>query len=125
MSETVDNGTIREFGTGATRNTAEEKPDYEGYLNPLVIEAFGKYMLKHQKQTDGSMRGSDNWQNLFGEKHFDVCIKSLWRHFLDLWREHRGYKSREGLDNALNGILFNTMAYYYKILRDREENKNV
>ena len=80
-------------------------------------------MHKHRKQSDGSLRDSDNWQNGFGENHLTVCMKSLWRHFLDLWMEHRGYKSRDGIDDSICGILFNVMAYYYKILMDRRKNE--
>lgn len=112
-------GKMRKFKSGATRDNDETKYDYEGFLSPLVIEAYGKYMHKHRKQADGKLRDSDNWQKGFGDNHFDVCIKSLWRHFMDLWREHRGLPSREGLDDAICGILFNVMAYYHKILADR------
>ena len=108
---------MRKFKTGATRDTEEGKNDYEGFLSSLVIRAYGKYMTKHRKQADGKLRDSDNWQKGFGDKHFDVCMKSLWRHFLDVWKEHRGFKSRDGLGDALMGSLFNNIAYaneYFK-----------
>jgi hypothetical protein len=111
---------IRKFKSGATRDTDEGKNDYEGFLSPLVIQKFGNYMNKHRKQSDGSLRDSDNWQKGFGDKHFDVCIKSLFRHFHDLWMEHRGYKSRETIDDAICGIMFNVMAYYHKLITNRE-----
>jgi hypothetical protein len=81
-------------------------------------------MHKHRKQSDGGLRDSDNWQKMFGEKHLEVCMKSMWRHFLDLWMFHRGYKGRDTIDDAINGILFNITAYYYKILKDRLELSN-
>ena len=34
-------GKIRKFKSGATRDTNEGKYDYEGFLHPVVIEAFG------------------------------------------------------------------------------------
>ena len=111
---------IRKFTTGATRDTDEGKYDYEGFLSPLVIERFGKYMTKHRIQSDGSLRASDNWQKHFGENHYSVCIKSLWRHFMDLWLFHRGYKGREEIEEALMAILFNTMAYADKLLKDKK-----
>ena len=43
-----DNGTMRTFDTGATRDTNTDKPDYEGFLSPLVIERYGQFMMKHQ-----------------------------------------------------------------------------
>ena len=116
---------MRKFSSGATRNSVEGKNDYEGFLSPLVIEEYGNYMNSHRKQADGKLRDSDNWQNHFGEKHFDVCIKSLWRHILDLWFLHRGFKRVDPLDGhevtkkeALSAIMFNTMAYMDKLLKD-------
>lgn len=111
---------IREFTTGATRDTENGKIDPEGFLSPLVIKAFSDYMHKNRIQADGNLRDSDNWQKLFGENHLDVCLKSAWRHFLDLWLFHRGYKGRDTIDDAICGLLFNIQAYYYKILKDRE-----
>jgi len=108
---------MRVFKKGATRDDEDDKIDYEGFLSPIVLQAYGEYMHKHRKTANG-VRESDNWQKLFGPDHYSVCMKSLWRHFHDLWMEHRGYKSREGIENALNGILFNTMAYYYKYLNE-------
>lgn len=112
---------IRHFETGATRDTEDEKLDMEGFLSPKVLEGFGKYMHKHRFQSDGTLRDSDNWQKHFGEKHYDVCMKSLWRHFLDLWLEHRGFTSREGIEDALMGCLFNLMAYAHKYYCDKDE----
>lgn len=116
---------VRKFQTGATRDTDEGKYDYEGFLSPLVIQRFGKYMHKHRIQSDGSLRDSDNWQKHFGENHFAVCMKSLWRHFLDLWCLHRGLKRYDKKDGheitkleALMAIFFNVMAYADKILKD-------
>lgn len=109
----------RQFSTGASRDTEQGKNDYEGCLSPLVLEAFGDYMRKHTTMADGSTRESDNWQKLFGEEHYSVCLKSAWRHFMDLWKEHRGYGSRDGLEAALAGILFNIMAYWHKLLIEK------
>lgn len=115
---------IRKFNTGATRDTEETKLDYEGFLSPIVLEAYAEYMHRHRKQSDGKLREPDNWQKLFGEKHYDVCMKSLMRHIMDLWLEHRGFKSRNGKEDALCGILFNTMAYYYKFLKEKNHKLN-
>jgi hypothetical protein len=110
---------IRQFNTGATRDTEENKLDYEGFLSPIVLEKFAEYMNKHRIQSDGNLRDSDNWQNHFGENHQAVCMKSLWRHFMDLWLEHRGFKSREGFEDALMGCLFNLMAISDKYYKDK------
>lgn len=117
---------MREFSSGATRDHGD-KPDPEAYWSPLVIEAFNDYMFRHQIQPDGKKREGDNWQKGFGEgqEHYNVCMKSAHRHFMDWWKEHRGLQSREGLDAALAGLLFNVMAYWHMRLIDRldtEEN---
>ena len=106
---------MREFESGATRDTDESKLDYEGFLSPLVIQRYAQYMHKHRKQADGKLRDSDNWQNLFGENHYDVCMKSMHRHFMDLWLFHRGYQGRDDIEEAICALLFNAMAYLHKI----------
>jgi len=107
---------IRTFATGATRDTEDGKPDFEGFLSPLVIEAYGDYMQRHRVQADGNLRDSDNWQ--LGQPK-NVYIKSAWRHLIDLWKEHRGHASRDGIDEALGGLLFNIMGYWLEYLRER------
>ena len=108
---------IRIFKTGATRDTEKNKIDYEGFLSPIVLKAFGEYMDKHRIQKDGKIRESDNWQKLFGEDHYNVCAKSLLRHTMDFWLFHRGFKGRETIIDALCGIIFNAQAYLYKLLK--------
>jgi len=114
---------IRKFDTGASRDSNEGKYDYEAFLSPLVIEEYAKYMHKNRKMSDGSLRDGDNWQMGFGDKHYDVCAKSAWRHFFDFWKEHRGLQSREDMDSAICGLLFNLMAYYHKLLKERMVSK--
>ena len=107
---------IRKFKTGATRDTDDNKLDFEGFLSPIVLERFAKYMDKHRKQSDGSLRDSDNWQKGIPQ---DAYIKSAWRHFHDWWMEYRGYKSREGLEDALCALIFNVMGYLYEHLKEK------
>ena len=117
---------MRKFESGATRNTDVGKNDYEGFLSPLVIEEYGNYMTKHRKQADGKLRDSDNWQKGIP---LSAYMKSLWRHFLDAWFIHRGYKRYDDITKeeltmkgVLCAILFNVMGYLHEILK---ENKNV
>lgn len=116
---------IRTFFTGATRDSEEGKNDYEGFISPLVVERFGDYMTKHRVQSDGGLRNSDNWQKGMA---LDCYIKSGWRHFLDWWKEHRGYGSREGVEEALCGLLFNIQGYLHEYLKQnvkiRKKGKN-
>ena len=76
----------QEFPTGATRDQDHDKPDYEGFLSPLVIERYGQYMHGHRLQLDGKLRPSDNWQKGIP---LDKYMKSLWRHFFAAWKLHR------------------------------------
>jgi hypothetical protein len=114
----VEDG-IRTFSTGANRDGDKDKIDFEGFLSPLVLLKYGEYMHKNRKMKDGSLRDSDNWKKHFGEKHYDVCIKSLLRHVHDLWMEHEGLPSREGIEDAMMGVMFNIMAYADKYYKDQ------
>ena len=103
---------MRTFETGATRDTDQNKHDYEGFLSPLVLERFAEYMTKHRKQADGNLRASDNWQKGIP---LDAYMKSGWRHFFDWWKEHRGRPSTEGVEDAICALLFNAMGYLHEI----------
>ncbi len=106
---------MREFETGATRDTDEGKHDYEGFLSPLVIERFGEYMTKHRKQADGNLRDSDNWQKGIPQ---DAYMKSGWRHFLDWWKFHRGHGG--DIEEILCAVMFNVMGYLHERLLARK-----
>ena len=116
----VDDGKIRKFGTGATRDTTVGKYDFEGFLSPLVLQRYAAYMHKHRTQSDGTLRDSDNWQKHFGPDHYAICMKSLLRHTMDMWFEHRGLKSRDGIEDAMMAVLFNVMAYADKYLKEKK-----
>ncbi len=77
---------IEAFTSGATRNLSEDKPDYEGFLSPVVLEAYGEYMHVNRYQKDGTIRASDNWQQGIPINNY---IKSLVRHVFELWYLHR------------------------------------
>lgn len=103
---------MREFETGATRDDNQTKLDYRGFLDPLVLKKFAEYMHRHRKQSDGTMRSSDNWKKGIP---LDAYMESMHRHFHDLWMEHEGYESREGIKDALMGLMFNILGYSYEI----------
>jgi len=116
---------MREFSTGAARGTDKNKPDYEGYLSPIVLERFSRYMMKHQRQVDGKLRDSDNWQKGIP---LDAYMKSMWRHFMDVWFLHR-FKAEEGNLNyaqkeALCALMFNVMGYLHELLKTEQPSKN-
>lgn len=103
---------MRITSTGATRNNDETKNDYEGYLSPLFIEAFGDYMTSHRKQADGVLRASDNWQKGMPKEWY---MKSLWRHVMDVWKIHRGYKVIDKLNGNEVTLLESLCACYFNI----------
>lgn len=104
---------IRSFNTGATRDTEDGKIDPEGFLSPVVIERFCQYMHVHQTQADGSLRDSDNWQKGIPRT---VYMKSLWRHFLDLWKIYRGLPGPP-IQDTLCALMFNVMGYLFEELK--------
>ena len=112
---------MRQFKTGATRDNDTNKIDYEGFLSPLVLERFGEYMLKHQFQADGKKRDSDNWQKGIPK---DAYIKSGFRHFMAWWKEHRGIKTDDGIEDDICALIFNAMGYLHEHLKINRKQYN-
>lgn len=57
-----------------------------------------------------------------------VLMKSLWRHFFDVWKIHRGGKAHDPLtgrevmiEEALCALLFNAMGYLHERLTKSRE----
>ena len=109
---------MREFDTGATRNIDKEEYDYEGFLSPRVLKRFARYMHKNRTQADGHVRESDNWQK---GMPLDSYMKSGFRHFMDWWLEYRGERSRDGIEEALCGLLFNVQGYLHELLKEERQ----
>jgi hypothetical protein len=112
---------MRTFDTGATRDSDDDKIDFEGFLSPLVIRRYAEYLHKHRTQADGKLRDSDNWQKGLP---LSVYMKSLWRHFIDLWSIHRGITVRDpkdghiiSMEEALCGNIFNASGYLHELLK--------
>jgi hypothetical protein len=110
---------MRQFDTGATRDTDEGKLDYEAYFSPRVLRARAEYMARHAVQADGERRPGDNWQKgmPFGE-----YMKSLWRHFFDVWSLWRSGYGDDGtqadLVESLCAVMFNAEGMLHELLRD-------
>ena len=106
--------TARRFPTGATRSDDSAKPNYIGYLSPLVIERFGRYMLEHQY---GGQRSSDNWKKGIPRQAY---LESMARHFIDLWllHAHREKMMAYNIEDTLCALLFNTQGYLHELLKD-------
>jgi hypothetical protein len=115
----IEEAQMREFDTGATRDTDEGKLDYEGFLSPRVLERFAEYMNKNRVQADGNVRASDNWQKGIPREAY---MKSLWRHFMDVWTLHRTSipcsVDEDELQEALCAMMFNVMGYLHEELAE-------
>ena len=79
---------IRQFKSGATRDTSSGKFEYFGFMHPLCDYSFASYMNVHRKMADGSLRESNNWWGGFPK---EVVLQSLCRHLEDLKLINAGY----------------------------------
>jgi hypothetical protein len=113
---------MRAFNTGATRDAEGDKLDFEGFLNPLVVERYAQFLHKHRKLADGSMRDADNWQ--LGMP-LSVYLKSMWRHFMAVWKWHRGYEAEESLEDALCAVMFNAQGYLLEVLKKKKQRREI
>jgi hypothetical protein len=105
---------MRTFDSGATRDTDTSKIDPEAYFSPQVLRAYCEYMRSHQVQSDGQVRSGDNWQKGIPREAY---MKSMWRHFMDVWEAHRlDLPMKEEL---LCALLFNAMGYLHEVLLGR------
>lgn len=102
---------IREFPSGATRDTDDGKLDFEGFFSPSVLERRAQFMHKHRIQADGRLRASDNWQRGIP---LDAYMKSAWRHFFSWWQGHR---SNEDVQEEICALMFNCEGYLAELLK--------
>lgn len=105
---------MRQFKTGATRDSDKDKLDFEGFLSPIVIEEFAKYMHKNRIQADGGMRDADNWQKGIP---IDAYMKSMWRHFHAVWKGHR--LNHDNIED-LCALLFNVQGMLLERIKERD-----
>ena len=111
---------IRTFDSGATRDTDEDKLDYEAFLSPAVLVRYAEHLHKHRKQSDGQLRDGDNWQHGIPQ---EVYMKSMFRHFMDVWLHHRDRSdlTNEELEDALCALLFNIQGMLFEVLKENKD----
>lgn len=106
---------MREFDTGATRDSAEGKLQYAGYLSAKATKAFAEYMRTHQVQADGKKRSADNWKKGMA---VDVYMDSMWRHFHDVWSLWEdGKASSDETQEALCALMFNVQGMLHEVVQ--------
>ena len=117
QQELIDACKVRQFDSGATRDTDEGKLDYEAFLSPLVLERYAQHLHKHRVQSDGTLRDGDNWQKGIPKS---VYMKSMWRHFMAVWSKHRSTYSPEEMEEDLCSLIFNAMGYLHELLKEKK-----
>lgn len=119
-----DSGKIRQYDSGATRDTGIGKLNYEGFFSPIVLERYAQYLHKHRTQSDGSLRDADNWQKGIPIKTY---MEGKVRHGIFTWLLHRGFPAIDDkgnevdLEESLCAELFNTMGYLLEILKGKQK----
>lgn len=113
---------MREFETGATRDVDDGKLDYEGFLSPIVLRRYAEYMHRHRVQTNGQLRDSDNWQKGIPVSAY---MKSMWRHFIDVWTLYRLKGSVFEIEEALCAMLFNVQGMLHELSKPFVEGDTV
>ncbi len=111
--------TVRQFDTGATRDSDENKHEYAGFNSPLVEKRFAEYMTSHRKQSDGKLRSSSNWKKGIPK---DAYLQSLHRHFIDLWLHLDGFPEAAvdtDIESVLCAIRFNTNGMLHELLKEK------
>lgn len=111
---------MREFETGATRDSDDTKLDPSGFLSPLVIKRYSEYMTRHRVQADGQLRSSRNWRKGIPKEAYQ---DSMIRHVLDAWLILDGFplESREPLEETLCAILFNVCGLLHEEIIERKK----
>lgn len=110
-------GTFRSFDTGASRSSEEGKLDPDGFLSHLAIMRYLEYMHQHRTMPDGTLRASDNWKQGIPIESY---MKSLYRHFLDVWCYHSdGDLKDPELEEALCAVIFNASGFLHELLKRR------
>jgi hypothetical protein len=111
---------MRTFSSGATRDTDAGKLDFD-CLSPLVLERYADYCLQHSGTLQG-IRPVDNWQKGMPRSAY---AKSLTRHFMQFWKLHRGFKTKDEkgrpvtIEDALCAVIFNAQGYLFEKLLKR------
>jgi len=118
-SKDEDNGKMRKFVSGASRDSGEGKLQYDKFLSPLVLKVYAEYMHTKRVMPDGE-RSGDNWQKGIPK---DAYMESLSRHYMDTWLIHRGYHGAvdDDIVTTLVGVMFNSMGMLHEVLKGQSE----
>lgn len=101
---------MREFKTGATRDTNEHKLEYARFFSHEVLKRRAEYMHKNRLQTDGKLRDPDNWKKGIPK---NVYLDSAFRHFFEIW------EGKGDTEEAICALMFNCEGMLYEILKEK------
>jgi hypothetical protein len=107
---------MRQYTTGATRDTDEGKLDYMGFFSPLAMRRFAEYMHKHRVQADGALRASDNWKKGIPLIDYE---RSWVRHTMDWWAAVEEGRTAEAIELAC-AIQFNLQGWLHEQMKLKE-----
>ena len=102
---------MRQFESGATRDSNEGKLAYIHFMSPHVLTEYCSYLERHRETPNGK-RGADNWK---AGIPIPVYMESMHRHVHEAWTQFE-----EGRDielDTISAIIFNAMGMMYERLR--------
>ena len=114
----TDDGTMRTFESGATRDTNDGKLNFAGFLSLPALTQYAKYMSMNRLQSDGGIRDADNWKAGFPIESY---VESAFRHYLDWLKYHQSDNRTPEMNNegiaAVCGLIFNAMGFLHEWLK--------
>jgi len=118
---TKDDGKLRTFKTGATRDTNTNKLEPFEFISPAALHRFSEYMHRHRVQSDGGLRAGDNWKKGIPQETY---LRSLMRHVMDFWLVTSGWPPRYDEKVAdpqeiACAILFNIQGWLHESLKEK------
>lgn len=112
-----DDGRIRQYPTGATRDSGQDKPVHWRFGSALVEKRFGEYMHTKRVQSNGELRDGDNWKKGIPiQDYFD----SLSRHVNDLRLHMEGFgdeATEQDIETVLCAVKFNVDGMLHEFLK--------
>jgi len=119
---------IRQFESGATRDTDVGKLNYIRALSPIVLQYYVEYLGGHRTQPDGSMRDWDNWKRGMDKQ---IYLEGQDRHHRAVWLLSQGFPASDNhgqvtMKDSLCGVIFNAMGMLHEILKEESsQNKTL
>ena len=117
---------VRQFDTGAYRDTDDTKLDFEACFSPIVLERYAQYIASKRKVPtfkDNGVRPDDNWQMGIPKESY---MKSRLRHIVASWKLHRGFDVYDEKGNKIDLIeslcaeMFNLQGHLFELLKEKK-----